>query len=39
MKTEMAGIELVLIDEATSIRDLKRELRWNEAYYHLARGL
>ena len=36
---EMAGIELVLIDEATSIRDLKRELRWNEAYYHLARGL
>lgn len=36
---EMAGIELVLIDEATSIRDLKRELRWNEAFYHLARGL
>jgi L-arabinose isomerase len=36
---EMAGIELVLIDEATTIRDLKRELRWNEAYYHLARGL
>jgi L-arabinose isomerase len=36
---DMAGIELVLIDEATSIRELKRELRWNEAYYHLARGL
>jgi L-arabinose isomerase len=36
---EMAGIELVLIDEATSVRQLKKELRWNEAYYHLARGL
>jgi L-arabinose isomerase len=36
---EMAGIEIVLIDEATSIRELKRELRWNEAYYHLAKGL
>ena len=36
---EMAGIELVLIDEATSIRELKNELRWNEAYFHLARGL
>jgi L-arabinose isomerase len=36
---EMAGVELVLIDETTSIRELKRELRWNEAYHHLARGL
>jgi L-arabinose isomerase len=36
---EMAGIELVLIDESTSLRQLKKELRWNEAYYHLARGL
>jgi len=36
---EMAGVELVLIDEATTIRELKRELRWNQAYYHLARGL
>jgi L-arabinose isomerase len=35
----MAGIELVLIDETTRIRDLEKELRWNEAYYHLARGL
>ena len=35
----MAGIELVLIDEATTIRELKNELRWNEAYYHLAKGL
>jgi L-arabinose isomerase len=36
---EMAGIELVLIDEAISIRELKKELRWNEAYYHIAKGL
>jgi L-arabinose isomerase len=35
---EMAGIELVLIDEATSLRELRKELRWNEAYYLLARG-
>jgi len=35
----MAGIELVLIDESTSVRQLKKELRWNEAYYHLANGL
>jgi L-arabinose isomerase len=36
---EMAGIELVLIDESTSVRQLKQELRWNEAYYHLAKGI
>jgi L-arabinose isomerase len=36
---EMAGVELVLIDETTTIRELKKELRWNEAYYHLARDL
>jgi L-arabinose isomerase len=36
---EMAGVELVLVDETTTIRELKKELRWNEAYYHLATGL
>ncbi len=35
----MAGVELVLIDETTSIRQLQKELRWNEAYYHLAKGI
>jgi L-arabinose isomerase len=35
----MAAVELVLIDEATAIRELQKELRWNEAYYHLAGGL
>ena len=36
---EMAGVELVLVDETTTIRELKKELRWNEVYHHLARGL
>jgi L-arabinose isomerase len=35
----MAGIEFVLIDKETRLRELKKELRWNEAYYHLERGL
>jgi L-arabinose isomerase len=35
----MAGVELVLIDETTSIRQLQKELRWNEAYHHLAKGI
>ena len=35
----MAGVELVLIDETTAIRGLQKELRWNEAYYHLANGI
>ena len=36
---EIAGIELVVIDERTTVGDVKKELRWNQAYYHLARGL
>jgi L-arabinose isomerase len=36
---EMAGIEFLLIDGTTGIRDFKKELRWNEMYYGLARGL
>ncbi|MEF8984939.1 MAG: L-arabinose isomerase [Bacteroidales bacterium] len=36
---EMAGIEFLLIDENTSISDFKKELRWNEIYHHLARGI
>jgi L-arabinose isomerase len=35
---EIAGIELVVIDAKTEIREFKRELRQNEIYYHLARG-
>jgi len=32
---DMADVELVLIDEDTRLRDLRNELRWNEAYYTL----
>jgi L-arabinose isomerase len=36
---EIAGIELVVIDERTHMRDLVNELRWNQAYHRLAAGL
>lgn len=36
---EMAGIELLLIDKHTNIREFKKEIRWNDLYYHLSDGL
>jgi L-arabinose isomerase len=36
---EIAGIELVVVDGDTTVTQVKKELRWNQAYYHLARGL
>jgi L-arabinose isomerase len=36
---EMAGIELLVIDEDTRLAGFRKEVRWNQAYYHLARGL
>ena len=36
---EMAGVEFVLIDNNTTISEFKKELRWNDLYYHLAKGL
>ncbi|HPT82537.1 MAG TPA: L-arabinose isomerase [Limnochordia bacterium] len=36
---EIAGIEYVLINEETEIRQLKQELRLGEIYYHLAKGI
>jgi len=36
---EMVDIECVLIDTDTKIHDFKQELRWNELYYHLAKGI
>jgi L-arabinose isomerase len=36
---QIAGIELVVIDEGTTIAQFANELRWNRVYYHLARGL
>lgn len=35
---EMTRTELVLIDHATTRRQLANELRWNQAYYRLAQG-
>jgi L-arabinose isomerase len=36
---QIAGIELLVINEHTTIPQFANELRWNQAYYHLARGL
>lgn len=36
---EIAGIEFLLINNDTKISEFKKELRWNELYYHLAQGL
>jgi len=36
---DMAGIEYVLINAQTDLTAFKKELRWNEVYYHLAQGL
>ncbi|MEU8186185.1 MULTISPECIES: L-arabinose isomerase [Micromonospora] len=35
---EMVATELVVIDAETTTRRLTNELRWNQAYYRLARG-
>jgi len=32
---EMADIEYLLINDSTNISDFKKEIRWNEVYYHL----
>jgi L-arabinose isomerase len=31
--SEIANIELILIDDSTKISGIKKELRWNELYY------
>jgi len=36
---EMAGMEFLLIDQETTVSGFKKELRWNDLYYHLAKGL
>ena len=35
---EMGWIEFLLIDENTRVEDFKDKLRWNDLYYHLAKG-
>ena len=36
---EMCGVEMVTIDDDTTTRSFKRELRWNAAYHRLAERL
>ena len=36
---DIAGIEFLLINENTKLGDFKKELRWNDLYYLLAKGL
>ena len=36
--SEMAGVESVVIDEQTNVREFKKELRYNEVYYALRNG-
>jgi L-arabinose isomerase len=37
--TSMAGVELLCIGAGTTVDGIKNEIRWNEMYYHLAKGL
>ena len=36
---EIARTELLVIDKTTTLREFRREVRWNQAYYRLAAGL
>jgi L-arabinose isomerase len=35
----MTGVEYVLIDGKCNLTELKKELRWNEIYYHISNGI
>jgi L-arabinose isomerase len=37
--SEMAGIEYMAIDKDTKLPEFKKELRWNDMYYALSKGL
>ncbi len=36
---DMAGVELLVIDEDTTLPAFQQQVRWNQAYYRLAQGL
>jgi L-arabinose isomerase len=36
---EMANVEFLSIDNNTNISDFKKEIRWNDMYYMLSKGL
>lgn len=35
----MAGVELISIGDSTTVEEIKNEIRWNEVYYHIAKGI
>jgi L-arabinose isomerase len=35
---EMAGIELLAIDDDTTLNGFRNELKWNQVYHHIAEG-
>ncbi len=35
----MAGVEFLLINEDTRLREFQKEIRWNDLFYHLAKGI
>ena len=35
----MMGVEYLLIDEKCDLPEFKKELRWNEIYYHISNGI
>ena len=37
--TKMSGMEFILIDRDSDLVSLKKELRWNEGYYPLMKGI
>jgi L-arabinose isomerase len=37
--TEMADLEFLEINNTTQLQEFKKELRWNEVYYHLHMGV
>ena len=36
---EMTGIECLVIDESTNLNDFKKEIKLNEVYYYIAKGI
>lgn len=36
---QMAGIEFLVIDDATKLAEFRQALRWNDVYYQFAKGL
>ncbi len=37
--SEMMGVECLIIDEKCNIEEFKKELRWNDLFYHINKGI